>query len=98
MFLVRNVFHAKPGKAKVLVEIFKHASAHLEAGGIVKKTRILTDSVSTFWTVILESEVEDLNSYMNMAKTLSSNKEFGEAMKGYIELVNGGYREVFQIE
>jgi len=98
VFLVRNIFHAKPGKAKELVKIFKNSSHHLEASGIVKRTRVLTDSVSTFWTVIFESEVEDLNHYMNMAKTLSDNKEFGEAMKGYIDLVNGGHREVFLIE
>ena len=98
MYLIRNVFHASPGKAKDLVKIFKNAAPHLEASGIAKRTRILTDGVSTFWTVVFESEVEDLNVYMDMAKTLSDNKEFGEAMKGYIDLVTGGYREVFRIE
>ena len=98
MFLDRNIFHAKPGKAKALVEIFKNAAAHLETAGIVKSTRIMTDSASTFWTVVIESEVEDLNVYMNMAKTVSHNKELDEAMKGYIDLVIGGHREVFQIE
>ena len=33
-----------------------------------------------------------------MAKTVSSNKELGELMKGYIALVSEGYREVFRIE
>ncbi|MDO8508868.1 MAG: hypothetical protein Q7S27_04255 [Nanoarchaeota archaeon] len=98
MFLVRNVFHAKPGKAKALVEIFKKSAPHFESSGITKKTRILTDSVSTFWTVIIESEVEDLNNYMNMAKMLSTNKELAESMKGYMDLVDEGYREVFSIE
>ncbi len=98
MFLVRNIFHAKSGKAKALVEIFKKAAPHLEANGIVKNTRILTDGVAGFWTVILESEVEDLNNYLDMAKIVSSNKEFGDLMAGYIDLVNGGYREVFRIE
>ena len=98
MFLVRNVFRANPGKAKALVEIFKKSARHIEASGIAKKTRILTDSAATFWTVILESEVEDLNKYMNMAKTVSSNKELSKLMKGYIDLVSGGHREIFRIE
>lgn len=98
MFLVRNVFHAKPGKAKALVETFKKAAPHIEASGITKKTRILTDTSSTFWTVVIESEVEDLNAYMNMAKTLSQNQEFAEIAKSYAEFSNGGYREIFLIE
>ena len=98
MFLVRNVFHAKPGKAKELVEIFKKATPYLEAGGIAKKTKILTDSSSDFWTVVIESDVEDLNKYMDMAKFISRNKEFGKAMKGYMDLIKGGYREIFRIE
>ena len=98
MFLIRNVFHAHPGKAKELVKIFKNASQHLETSGMVKNTRVLTDTASTFWTVIIESEVEDLNSYLSMAHGVSNSKELGEAMKGYIDLVNGGHREIFRIE
>jgi hypothetical protein len=60
MFLVRNVFNAIPRKAKKLVEIFKKSAHHIEAAGIAKNTRILTDTSATFWTVILESEVETL--------------------------------------
>ena len=64
MFLVRNVFRSRPGKAKQLVEIFKKSAPHIETNGIAKNTRILTDSAATFWTVIIESEVQDLNKYM----------------------------------
>ena len=98
MFLVRNVFHAKPGKAKALVEIVKKAQPLLLETGVIRSMRILTDSVATFWTVVIESEVEDLNAYMDMARIVSQKPEIGEAMKGYIDLVNGGHREVFRIE
>lgn len=98
MFLVRNVFHAKPGKAKALVETFKKAAPYIEATGIVKSTRILTDSVFSFWTIVVENEVEDLNAYMNMAKTMSKNKQFTETVKGYVEQADSGHREVFLIE
>ena len=98
MFLIRNIFNANPGKAKALVEIFKKAVPIMEANGIVKNTRILTDSVGPFWTVILEGEVENLNNYLDMAKGVSGSKELGEAMKGYIDLVKGGQREIYKIE
>jgi len=98
MFLVRNVFKAKPGKAKALVETFKKMAPHIEATGVSKNTRILTDTATTFWTVVVESEVEDLNAYMNMAKALSGNEEFAEAAKEYTEFANGGHREIFLIE
>ena len=100
MFLIRDVFHAKPGKAKELVKIFKNMTNELEGSGI-KNTKILTDSASTYWTVIIESEVEDLNSYMNMAHNVStSSKEQQQVqeMTDYRDLVIGGHREVFRIE
>jgi hypothetical protein len=97
MFLVRNVFQAKPGRAKDLVQKFKAAAPHLETRG-VRNTRILTDVVETFWTVVIESEVEDLGDYAAQSRTMSSDPKVGEVMKGYMDLVQGGRREVFLIE
>jgi heme-degrading monooxygenase HmoA len=98
MYLVMNIFHAKPGKAKALVETFKKAMPMVESAGLAKNTRILTDTASTFWTVVIESEVEDLNAYMDMAKTLSQKPEFAEIAKNYAEYATGGHREIFKIE
>ena len=56
MYLVRDIFKAKPGKSKQLVEIFKSTSTHLKTSS-VKNIRILTDVSATFWTVIWEFEV-----------------------------------------
>ena len=98
MFLVRNVFRAKPAQAKALAAVFKKAGPHIEATGVVKNLRVMTDAVATFWTVVIESEVEDLNAYLDMARLFRDNKAIGEAMKGYVDLVDGGHREVFKIE
>jgi hypothetical protein len=98
MFVVRNVFRAHPGKAKALVAIFKKAQSAIEKAQIVGKHRILTDAVSGFWTVVLEAEVEDLDAYLDIAKAVSQYPEIGEAMKGYIDLVQTGYREVLVLE
>ena len=52
MFLVRNVFHAKPGKAKELAALLKNASQHMPKVG-VNNVKVLTDAATTFWTVVL---------------------------------------------
>ncbi len=96
MFLVRNVFHAKPAKARELVEKFKKGAEYLPEFG-VKNTQVMTDVVATFWTVVIQSEVDDLNGYVDMAKQISLKPELGEAMKGYTELVDGGFREIYRI-
>ena len=94
---MRNVFHTKPGKAKEHVKIFKNAQQYMPDVG-VKSTKILTDVSAAFWTVVLESEVEDLNAYVDMANAVSKKPELGEAMKGYINLVTQGYREIYRVE
>ena len=98
MYLVRNVFHVKPGKARAFIENFKKGMPHLLATGLVKNSKILTDTASTFWTVVIEQEVEDLNAYLNMAKTMGKNDEFAEIAKNYAEMSLGGHREIFLIE
>lgn len=100
MFLIRDVFHSKPGKAKELVKVFKNMANELEGSG-VKSTKILTDASSSYWTVIIESEVEDINSYLNMAHSVSAstNKEEQKSeTTDYRDLVTGGYREIFRVE
>ena len=98
MFLVRNVFQAKPGQSKALAEIFKKAGPVLEQEGLVRSVRVLTDASAGFWTVVMESEVEDLNAYMDMARVVSKNPQIGQAMKGYSDLTTGGYREIYRVE
>lgn len=94
MYLVREVFKTKPGKAKDLVKIFKEAGKHVEGMG---KTRIMTDAVSNYWTVILEMEAESLAAWEKMAGT-TQKPEVKEIMKDYMTLLEGGHREIFKIE
>lgn len=92
MYIIREVFNTKPGKAKDLVAKFKKASAAMKKEGF--NMRIMTDTVATYWTVVVEAEVEDLNQFFNMKR----NPEMEEAMQGYMELLNGGHREIFKVE
>ncbi len=98
MYLIRDVFHAKPGKAKELVNKFKQALPFMERQGM-KGSKVMTDIAATYWTVVFESEIEDLG---NFAKELrggvTMDPELVKIMEGYMDLVTGGYREIFLIE
>ena len=97
MYLVRNIFTCKPGKAKDLVAKFKAAAPHL-AKIDIENTRILTDTAAGFWTVVVESEVESLDAYFGAVRDRAANEAVGKAMAGYMDLVKGGRREVFKVE
>ena len=97
MFVIRDVFRAKAGKGKELVSKFKNAAAFMPNEG-VNARRILTDTVASYWTIVMETEVDKLDTYFNMLNTRPSNPKADEAMKGYADIVEGGYREILRVE
>ena len=97
MYLVREVFHAKPGKAKELVKKFKMAAPYFEKQGM-KGFKIMTDIATTYWTVVFESEVENLADFAKEVRGATAQPELEKIMEGYMDLVEGGHREIFLIE
>jgi hypothetical protein len=97
MYLIRDVFHTKPGKAKELVKKFKQVQPFMEKQGM-KDFKVMTDIATTYWTVVLESEVEDLSMFAKEVRGGTPDPEFGKIMEGYMDLVEGGHREIFLIE
>ena len=97
MFVIRDVFRAKAGKGKELAGKFKKASEFMPREGVSSR-RILTDTVAGYWTIVMETEVEKLDTYFQMLSTRPSNPQAEEMMKGYTDLVEGGYREILRIE
>jgi len=97
MYVIRDVFVAKPGKAKALVEKFKGAIPFIDSTR-VWGARMLTDTVASYWTVILELEVEELGDYFGMQEERAADPKWKEAMTGYMDLVEGGHREIYQVE
>ena len=98
MYLIREVFQAKPGKAKDLVKMFKAAAPHFEKMGQMKSMKVLTDIVSTYWTVVVESETEDIGSFFANMRSATMSDELKDIMKGYMDYVEGGRREIFMVE
>lgn len=97
MLLIREVFNAKPGKAAELVKKFKQVIPFMEKEGL-KNTKVMTDFVAKYWTVVIESETEELAKFEKEVRGFTSKPEVKEIMKDYMTLVDGGYREVFKIE
>ena len=98
MFLVRDVFRCKPGKTGALVKIFKQVSAHMQGMEGYANYKVMTDMVSTYWTVVTEVEVDTIERYTNMARVFTSKPEVAELFKGYMDLLEGGQREIFKLE
>ncbi len=98
MYLIREVFQAKPGRAKDLVKMFKQAAPHFEKIGGGKNIKVMTDIVSTYWTVVLESETDDIGGFFANMRSATMSDELKEIMKGYMDCVEGGKREIFMIE
>ncbi|MBK9153901.1 MAG: hypothetical protein IPM25_06735 [Chloracidobacterium sp.] len=97
MFVVRSVFKCKPGKAKSLIEKFKGATKLMSDAGLIQNERILVDEVASFWTVVIETEVEDLAAHAKNMQEYGSREDVQAAMAGYMDLVDSGYREIFRI-
>lgn len=98
MYQIREVFHAKPGKAKDLVKMFKQAIPHFEKTGEARNMKVLTDIVSNYWTVIVESETEDIGKFITNLRSANMSDEIKDIMKGYMDCIEGGSREIFMIE
>lgn len=96
MLVIREVFRCKPGKAGALIEKFKAVNAVAEKAG-VSPGRIMVDAVSTYWTVITEFEAEDMATFEREMQEYGSSDEMRAAMDGYMELVDGGHREIFRV-
>jgi len=94
MFVIRNVFRCKPGQAKNVIEKFRAAMPIMQQ---IAKHRILVDQVATFWTVVIETETEDLAEFERILQERGKDKEVQEAMSGYMEFVDNGFREIYRV-
>lgn len=93
MFVVRETFTAKPGKASELAKLFKQVMSEMPR----MKPRVSTDFIGQFNTVVLESECEDLNEFEKTMQEYMSRQDLRDKMKGYTDLYQVGRREVFKI-
>lgn len=98
MYLIREVFQAKPGKAKELVKMFKLAEPYFKISEGISSMKIMTDIVGNYWTVVLESETENIGGFITNLRSATMSEELKEIMKGYMECIESGRREIFLVE
>ena len=97
MYVVRDVFRCKPGHSKSVAEKFKSALPFMKKMKGFKGGRVLVDYMAGYWTVVLETEIESMGDFEAQMNEYGSNKEMRDLLKGYMDEVDGGYREVFKV-
>jgi hypothetical protein len=97
MYVIHDSFRCKPGQSRALADKLKKNIEVMEKVGGFRAARVLIDAVAQYWTVILEMEVEDLATYEKNMNDHGSRPEFREAMKGYMDLVETGRREIYKV-
>jgi hypothetical protein len=93
MYVIRETFTAKPGMASKLAKLFSEVVAEEHN----MNTRVLTDFVGPFNTVIMETEVESLEEHGRRMKAHMEKPSINERMKGYTDLYVSGSREIYQV-
>lgn len=97
MYLMREVLYCRPGKVRQLADKFKALGSILENMGY-QPFRLYTDvSGEQFWTLVLESESESLEAFMDMEQKVMAKKEAQEVMADYHDLVREGRREIYRV-
>lgn len=93
MILVREVFIAKPGMASKLAKMFQ------EMMGEMPKSRVMTDLVGPYNTVIMEGEYEDLEAWgAEMKKYMEDSKKAPDPSKpSHTDMYLTGQREIYRI-
>jgi hypothetical protein len=97
MLLIRDVFRCKPGKAGTLAKMFLQTVPSMETEDGFRNVRVMTDYVATYWTVVLQAEVEDIGKFDGHMRSFSARPEVKQALAGYMDLVDGGHREIYRI-
>jgi hypothetical protein len=94
MYVVRDIFTAKPGMASKLAKLMK--SLLTVPGG--PQGRILTDMVGDYNTVVMESDFKDLAGFeQHLQEYMAGRPDLREKMAGYTDLWISGRREILRI-
>lgn len=98
MIVVRNAFKLKFGKAGEATTLWKEGLAIAQKAGYMKgATRLLTDAVGPFYTLILETTHASLGDYETNAKGLMANQEWKTWYAKVIGICEGGHREIWNV-
>lgn len=95
MILVRDVFQAKYGKSGELVALFQEAREQWPAN---YADRVLTDAGGPFFTVVVETEAENLADWERRLANIFDQPQFTDWFARMQPLIESGQREFYSIE
>ena len=93
MYVIRNVFVAKPGCASKLAAQLKESIAAFE----MPNGRILTDLTGDFNRVIMEHTAESLDEFEKRMQAVMGSQTYRDRMVGALELWVTGSREILRV-
>ncbi len=93
MYIIRETFTAKPGMASKLAKLFAETMPSTNEYNV----RVMTDFVGPFNTVVIETEVENLEEHNRRMKEYMEKSNIGDRMKGYTDMYQSGSREIWQV-
>ncbi|MEO8713305.1 MAG: NIPSNAP family protein [Parafilimonas sp.] len=96
MIIVHDIFICKPGNASKFAKLFKEVMADND-----ELVNIMTDLTGDFNKVVMVTKYDSLTAYeQSFQKYMQDSEEMKmikEKMKGYQEMYQTGYREIYQI-
>jgi hypothetical protein len=98
MIVVRHVYQAKYGKGDELVALLKEMDKHMEkVTGAKVASRLLTDASGPFFTVVQEIQVVNLAEWETTNGKLFQSAEFQSWFPRWLDLVESGRREFYNL-
>lgn len=88
MYIIREVFIAKPGQASKLAKLFKE---------IWPDVQVMTDMTGVFNKVVMETEVESLDHAEKRLASYTTHAKDHEKMAAVREMYTQGKREIYKI-
>jgi hypothetical protein len=96
MIVVRDVFQLHFGKAREAIALAKEGK-ELERRAGYGVSRILSDVVGDYYTLVMESDFENLAQHEEALRAASQDQAWREWYAKFVPLVRSGRREIFRV-
>ena len=96
MYMIRNVFQAKRGRAPDLIEIFKTVNNMFSSMGNTTG-KIYVDYTGEFDTLAFQFETESTDQFFTMERGLFTNPDTIPLMARLNECTMGGHRQICEV-
>lgn len=98
MIVVLNVYRLKFEKAEQALAIWREglAVSGLASGDDVE-IRLLTDSLGTYFTLMIEVTAESLGAYEKWTREVLGDHDYGAWYRKFLNLTVGQYREIYHV-